>query len=83
MWHFRPMMREFSRRCCSIAVPQFVSTIDEASASTNRSALAKSYIPSKPDKFAIRFYSVVESKTCTFTIFGTMDKVILVKITNL
>ena len=44
-------------------MPKYVSTIDEASVKTKARTRARSYMPKKPDKFAIRFYCIVEWKT--------------------
>eukprot|EP00644_Phytophthora_capsici_P008482 jgi/Phyca11/111327/e_gw1.20.475.1 len=42
-----------------IAVPYGVSSLDENGVQTKARTLAKSFMPLKPDKFAIRFYAVV------------------------
>lgn len=60
LWHSRALIQELNRNCISLAAPRCVFAIDEATLATKARTRAKSYIPSKPDKFGIRFYTVVE-----------------------
>lgn len=60
LWHSRSLLQEFNRRCYNMAAPKHASAIDEATVATKARTRARTYIPSKPDKFGIRFYAVVE-----------------------
>ncbi|RLN37861.1 hypothetical protein BBJ28_00000464, partial [Nothophytophthora sp. Chile5] len=59
LWHSRNLLQHFQQKFASVAVPYGVSSLDENSVRTKARTRAKSFIPSKPDKFAIRFYAVV------------------------
>jgi len=63
MWHSRPILNELQERCQVLAVPGCISALDENSCATRARTEARSYIPSKPDQYAIRFYCVVEHTT--------------------
>jgi hypothetical protein len=45
-----------------VAVPVGVLGLDENSCTTKAHTRAKTYLPSKPDKYAIHFYAVIEHK---------------------
>ena len=64
LWHSRNLLTEFQRNCQKAAVPLFASTLDENSCLTKARTKAKIYLPPKPDKYAIRFYCVVDWKHC-------------------
>lgn len=57
--HSRILLEHFQRKFASVAVPVGVSSIDEIGVRTKARTVAKSFMPLKPDKFAIRFYAVV------------------------
>jgi hypothetical protein len=57
--HSRPLLEHFQRKFASFAVPFGVSSVDEIGVRTKARTRAKSFMPLKPDKFAIRFYAVV------------------------
>ena len=58
LWHSRTIFNELLTNCMSTAVASGVVTLDEASVRTKAKCRAKTYIPSKPDKYAIRFYTI-------------------------
>ncbi|KAJ8576893.1 hypothetical protein ON010_g2316 [Phytophthora cinnamomi] len=57
--HSRLLLEHFQRKFASIAVPIGVSILDEIGVCTKARTMAKSFMPLKPDKFAIRFYAIV------------------------
>ena len=59
LWHSHKMIEHFQKKSASVAVPCGVSAIDENTAATKAHTLAKTYMPSKPDKYGIHFYAVV------------------------
>ena len=59
LWHSRNILNHFLQNAASIAVPDGPVTLDENTVRTKARTQAKSYIPNKPVKFGIRFYSVV------------------------
>ena len=59
LWHSRNLLEHFQRNCMAIAVPIGTAALDEARFRTKARTLAKSYLPSKPDKYAVRFYAAV------------------------
>lgn len=61
LWHSRSFLHEFDKNCSKVAVPAGCSALDKNSAGASARSHAISYIPSKPDKYAVRFYSVVAS----------------------
>ena len=70
MWTCRAAMSHILRNFSSVAQPVGPVALDEASCPTKAKTRASTYIPSKPDKFAIRFYAVVRwSYTYTFGLF--------------
>ena len=62
LWHSRKLLEHFQRNITKVAVPIGTSALDEASVPTKARSTAPSYLPNKPDKYAIRFYSVVGSR---------------------
>ena len=58
LWHSRSIINELLTNCMSTATASGVITLDEASVRTKAKCRAKTYIPSKPDKYAIRFYAL-------------------------
>ena len=62
LWSCRSVLDQFIRKSAAIAVPVGVSALDENSCATKARTRAKTYLPSKPDKYAIRFYAVVGHK---------------------
>lgn len=58
LWHSRSIINELVTNCMSTAISSGVITLDEASVRTKAKCRAKTYIPSKPDKYAIRFYAL-------------------------
>ncbi|KUF83394.1 hypothetical protein AM587_10001336 [Phytophthora nicotianae] len=59
LWHSRILLRHIQRKFADVAIPYGVSSLDENSIRTKARTAAKSFIPTKPDKNAIRFYAVV------------------------
>ncbi|ETL79044.1 hypothetical protein L917_20251 [Phytophthora nicotianae] len=59
LWHSRILLRHIQRKFADVAIPYDVSSLDENSIRTKARTAAKSFIPTKPDKYAIRFYAVV------------------------
>ncbi len=57
LWHSRRLMEKFMKNAAKLAVPEGTSAFDENTARTKARTSAKSYIPSKPDKYGIRFYA--------------------------
>jgi hypothetical protein len=58
LWHSRGILKELLTNCMSIASASGVLSLDEASIRTRARCRAKSYILSKPDKYAIRLYAM-------------------------
>ena len=56
------MLEHFQKNISSVAVPLGTSALDEASVWTKAKTKARSYLPSKPDRYAIRFYMTVGSR---------------------
>ncbi|POM59005.1 Hypothetical protein PHPALM_36271 [Phytophthora palmivora] len=63
LWHCRSILNNILKKCASLAVPNGVSALDESSIRTKARSAARTYIPSKPDKYAVRFYALVDWKT--------------------
>ena len=63
LWHSRKIMEQFMKNAATLAVPEGTSAFDENTARTKARTSAKSYIPSKPDKYGIRFYANVGWKS--------------------
>ena len=63
LWHSRFILSHFQKRFTEIAVPYGVTSFDESSVRTKAKSRAKSYMPSKPDKYAVRFYTSVGWKS--------------------
>ena len=59
LWHSRSILNHFMRMCASYCVPGRVASLDENGVRCTGRCRAVSYIPIKPDKFAIRFYAIV------------------------
>ncbi len=59
LWHSEPLLKHFYLQCANVAVPLGPGALDENGAATKARTKASSYMPSKPDKYAIRFYSLV------------------------
>ena len=58
LWHSRTILNELLKNCMSVAVTPGVVTLDESSVRTKAKCRAKTYLPSKPDKYTIRFYAL-------------------------
>ncbi len=56
------MVDQFICKSVAVAIPVGVSALDENSCNSKACTRAKTYLPSKPDKYAIHFYAVVEHK---------------------
>ncbi|GMF26317.1 unnamed protein product [Phytophthora lilii] len=60
LWHSRRLMSQIQQKFASIAVPVGAVSLDENTMRTKARSLARTFMPSKPDKYGIRrFYSVV------------------------
>lgn len=62
LWHCRCFLEHFQHNCSTVAVPLGSSALDEASCRTSARTRAKTYMPNKPMKYAMRFYAVVGSR---------------------
>jgi len=62
LWSTRPLMKNFLNTATSIAVPIGAMTLDEATLPSRAKNRAISYIPSKPNRYGIRYYMVASSK---------------------
>lgn len=60
LWSISALLTGFQQRCQDLAVPMHACTLDENSVRTKARTMAKNYISNKPDKFAVRFYCVVD-----------------------
>ncbi|GMF33858.1 unnamed protein product [Phytophthora lilii] len=55
----RGLLHHFQKRFAETAVPLGTSSLDEISVRTKARSRARTYMPSKPDKYGLRFYAVV------------------------
>lgn len=62
LWGCRILLSLFLHRCVSIEVPTGSVALDENSKRCKARSREVSYIKSKPDKYAVRFYAVVGHK---------------------
>jgi hypothetical protein len=53
IWSCRSALDQFIRKSATVAVPVGVSAFDENSCATKACTRAKTYLPGKPDKYAI------------------------------
>ena len=63
LWQVRPLLGHVLRNFASVGYVVGPVALDEASCPTKARTKASSYLPSKPDKFAIRFYALVGWKS--------------------
>ncbi|KAE9041166.1 hypothetical protein PR003_g12877 [Phytophthora rubi] len=59
LWHSRRLMSQIKQKFASIAVPIGAVSLDENTVRTKARSAAKTYLPSKPDKYGVCFYAVV------------------------
>jgi hypothetical protein len=59
LWYSRVLLAHFQKRFAEFAVPTGVSSIDEMTVRTKARSRARTHMPSKPDKYGVRFYAVV------------------------
>ncbi|KAJ8576257.1 hypothetical protein ON010_g2954 [Phytophthora cinnamomi] len=59
LWHSRRLMALIQAKLAAIAVPVGAESLDENTVRTNARSAAKTYMPSKTDKYGLRFYAVV------------------------
>ncbi|KAE9001595.1 hypothetical protein PF005_g13587 [Phytophthora fragariae] len=59
LWHSRRLMSQIQQNFASIAVPIGAVSLDENTVRTKARSAAKTYLPSKPDKYGVRFYAAV------------------------
>ena len=57
LWRSRTILSELLTNCMDTAIAPGVMSLDEATISTKAKCRAKTYIPSKPDKYRIRLYA--------------------------
>ena len=76
LWNIRSMLSRFQTRSQAYAVPKYCASLDENSVRTKARTRAKSYILSKPDKYAIRFYCLVDWKSTYCSVYLITDQVI-------
>ena len=75
LWHCRKLLEHFQKNICQVAVPIGTSALDETSVRTKARTTASSYLLNKPNKYAIRFYAIVESRsTYVSSIFDNRAK---------
>ena len=70
------LLYEVSNFFCKVTVPTGTSALDEASCCSKARNRTISYLPSKPDKFAILFYCVVGKKE--FTKLNVLNKQLII-----
>lgn len=58
VWHSRRVLTQVQQKFAAIAVPVGAVTLDELTVRTKARSGAKTYMPSKPDKYGVRFYGV-------------------------
>ncbi|GMF68114.1 unnamed protein product [Phytophthora fragariaefolia] len=63
LWHSRRLLGQIQAKFGAIAVPIGAVSLDENTARTKARSSAKTYMPSKPDKYGVRFYSVAGWKS--------------------
>ncbi|KUF78757.1 WASH complex subunit [Phytophthora nicotianae] len=59
LWHSRRLMSQIQEKFAAIAVPVGAVSLDENTVRTKARSSARTFMPSKPDKYGVRFYSVV------------------------
>lgn len=59
LWHSRRLMAQIQHKFASIAVPVGAVSLDENTVQTKARSAAKTFMPSKPDKYGVRVYAVV------------------------
>ncbi|OWZ04679.1 hypothetical protein PHMEG_00023377 [Phytophthora megakarya] len=59
LWHSRRLMAQIQQKFAAIAVPVGAVSLDENTVRTKARSGARTYMPSKPDKYGVRFYAVV------------------------
>jgi hypothetical protein len=69
LWTFRSLLDNFIKGGASVAVPLGVITLDECTCATKARSHAKTYLPIKPDKYGIRFYTVGSHRYCYISSF--------------
>ncbi|POM68374.1 Hypothetical protein PHPALM_15472 [Phytophthora palmivora] len=63
LWHSRRLMTQIQNKFAAIAVPVGAVSLDENTVRTKARSSARTYLPSKPDKYGVRFYAVVGWKS--------------------
>ena len=58
LWMIRQMMNSFLKNSASVAVGTGAMALDETTICTKAYTTARSYIPTKPDPYGIRFYAL-------------------------
>ncbi|POM63507.1 Hypothetical protein PHPALM_21083 [Phytophthora palmivora] len=59
LWHSHRLMTQIQKKFAAIAVPVGAVSLDENTVRTKARSSARTYLPSKPDKYGVRFYAVV------------------------
>ncbi|KAF4143098.1 Transposase IS4 [Phytophthora infestans] len=59
LWHSRDLLRHIQGQFAEIAVPTGAASFDESTVRAKARSLARTYMPSKPGKYGIRFYAVM------------------------
>eukprot|EP00644_Phytophthora_capsici_P010349 jgi/Phyca11/123533/e_gw1.51.355.1 len=59
LWHSRRLIPQVPEKFAAIAVPVGAVTLDENTVRTKVRSSARTFMPSKPDKYGVRFNSVV------------------------
>ncbi|OWZ21004.1 hypothetical protein PHMEG_0004525 [Phytophthora megakarya] len=59
LWHSRRLVAQIQKKFAVIAVPVGAVSLDERTVRTKARSAARTYLPSKPDKYGVRFYAVV------------------------
>ncbi|KAG6946028.1 hypothetical protein JG688_00016250 [Phytophthora aleatoria] len=60
LWHSRDLLRHIQGTFAEVTVSVGAASPDENTVRTIARSPAQTYLPSKPDKYGIRFYAVVE-----------------------
>ncbi|KAE8899747.1 hypothetical protein PF007_g16673 [Phytophthora fragariae] len=60
LWHSRRLLAQLQQKFASIAVPVGAISLDEITVRTKARSSAKTFMPSKPDKYGVRFYGVFD-----------------------
>uniref|UniRef100_H3H696 PiggyBac transposable element-derived protein domain-containing protein n=1 Tax=Phytophthora ramorum TaxID=164328 RepID=H3H696_PHYRM len=70
LWHSRRLMAQIQEKFATIAVPVGAVSLNENTVRTKARSSAKTFLPSKPDKYGVRFYVVVGWESlCAYSVW--------------